>query len=392
MVTYAQLRTMDTSKLTGAAEAAGSLAGVMTTRGGEVASVAQIPAGMWAGLDASAASGMMSPLSGPLYDVSDSATNAQGVIDTLVTELEKAKTKLDDAHDLIAGTGITIGADGTVTTPVVDDKAVADRNARIAEQVVGIIDAAVEMANKADDTAVGALASAGGALGKLFGFPQNSPLGPWALGPWGAGQGISQFGTLASYMGNVRLGRFMPRGPNGRFISPSSLSKWGLFKAGAGPGFNKPSTAFGALPYQSASRAKWLSTASKLGNYGAVLGGVTSGAEQLVKDWNNPNMGVAEKGTRAVYAGGVQGGAAWAGGVAGAQIGAGIGTMIAPGVGTVVGGAIGGIVGGFAGSEAGKWVVDNSIDAVGNAAESVADGLGSAADAAGDVIDDITPW
>lgn len=288
MVDYAQLRNLDTSKLTSAAEAAGGLSSAVTSRGGEVANAAQIPQGMWAGLDSSAASGMMSPLSNPLYDVSDSATHSQGVITTLVDDLEKAKSKLDDAHDVIAGTGITISPDGTVTTPVVNDPAVAAENDRKAKEAKRIIDEAVADANGADDKASGALASVGQFLAQTLGPPQNSPLGPWATASWGAGQAAGRFGNLASWMGTAHYGRFAPYAklPNGMhsFLSPSNMSAWQRAKAGADGQFR-------AIPYKSGTRAAWANAGKWVGRGGGVLSGITGGATQLSKDWSDPNVG-----------------------------------------------------------------------------------------------------
>lgn len=389
MVNYAQLRDLDTSKLVSAAEAAGGLSGSLSARGGEVAQVSQIPAGMWAGPDASAASGMMSPLSMPLYDVSDAATTSQGVITTLVGDLEKAKERLADAHEVIAGTGITISADGTVTTPVVDDPAVAAENDRKAAQARTIIDEAVTAANQADDKASGTLASVGDFFTKMLGPPQNSPLGPWATGSWAASQALGRFGNLASWMGTAYYGRFAPHGimPNGKygFLSPSAMSAWERAKAGANGQFR-------ATPYKSGTRAGWSTAGKWAGRAGGVLGFATGAATQASKDWSNGSMSTTEKVGRSAYTGAATGGGAWAGGVLGAKVGAGIGTLIAPGVGTVVGGAIGGIVGGVAGSQAGTWIANNTVDAVGNGVDWAGDRIGDGLGAAGKALDKITPW
>ncbi len=65
----------------------------------KVASAVEIPAGMWSGADASAGSGLMPALPMPSYDMSDSASYGQGVSEDLVSELEAAWSRLDDAHD-----------------------------------------------------------------------------------------------------------------------------------------------------------------------------------------------------------------------------------------------------------------------------------------------------
>ncbi|ADD42549.1 alpha/beta hydrolase [Stackebrandtia nassauensis] len=153
MVDYAQLTNMDTSKLTRAAEESGSLAGALSTSAQDVQTASDIPAGMWAGRDSTAASDLMATQPPPLFVASDAFKRSQAVLEDLVTDLEAARRRLQDAHDLVAGTGLTIGPDGTVTTPVVNNPAEAQANERLAQQVRDVIDEAVRMANDADDKA-----------------------------------------------------------------------------------------------------------------------------------------------------------------------------------------------------------------------------------------------
>lgn len=161
MVDYAQLTNLDTSRLTSAAEASGSLSSALSTDADDVLSAAEIPPGMWAGRDSDAASGLLSHQPPPLFAASDAFKRGQAVLEDLVTELEAARRRLADAHDLVAGTGITIGADGTVTTPVVDDPAEAQTNDRLAGQAADIIGEAVRMANEADARATDRIAATG---------------------------------------------------------------------------------------------------------------------------------------------------------------------------------------------------------------------------------------
>ncbi|MGH8792918.1 MAG: alpha/beta hydrolase [Stackebrandtia sp.] len=161
MVTYAQLSSMDTSKLTTAAGSAGSLSSSLSTRAGEVNSAADIPGGTWDGLDATAAGDLIGRQPPPLYDASDAFQRGRTALEDLADEIGTAKERLQDAHELIAGTGITIGGDGTVTTPVVDSQETAQRNDGIAKQATAIINQALQMANTADQTAVAALQSIG---------------------------------------------------------------------------------------------------------------------------------------------------------------------------------------------------------------------------------------
>lgn len=165
MVSYAQLVNMDTSKLTTAAETSGSLSGALTTNAADVQTAAEIPSGIWAGPDSGAASDLLASLPSPLYDASDMFTKGQRVLETLATEIETAKEQLQDAHSLVAGTGITIGLDGAVTTPVVESVTIAEHNDELARQARAIIDGAVQLADKADALAEKALSLFG--LGDL---------------------------------------------------------------------------------------------------------------------------------------------------------------------------------------------------------------------------------
>lgn len=164
MVDFAQLTKMNTSKLTSAAAASGKFATAMTTRGEEVRTSSVIPAGMWTGADANAASTLLAGMPEPLYNLSDSANRGKKTLDDLATEIGRAKERLQDAHDAIAGTGITIGADGTVTTPVVNDPNVAAENDRKAQSARDIIADALNIANDADTAAAKDLNSQAGTV------------------------------------------------------------------------------------------------------------------------------------------------------------------------------------------------------------------------------------
>lgn len=157
MVTYAQLAEMDTHGLTGAAEAAGGLSHALSRRGDEVRSVCDFPNDVWCGVDALSASMRLAIQAGPLYRASDALSRAGAVLDGLADEIDAAREHLRGALDLIAGTGITISADGTITTPVVDSPTLADHNAELARQATEIIYEALLRAATADSAAVAAL-------------------------------------------------------------------------------------------------------------------------------------------------------------------------------------------------------------------------------------------
>jgi hypothetical protein len=227
-------------------------------------------------------------------------------------------------------------------------------------------------------------------LGALRGLVMPSTaLGVFGVPAFLANQGLGRTGNLAAWMANVRLGRFAPRSPAGLYISPGSLSTWQRMLA------STKSTNWQALPYQSASRAAWLSGLKWTGRVAKPLTFATSAAEQAFRDWDDPTLSTEAKVGRSTYRGVVQGGAALGGAWAGAQAGAAIGSFGGP-VGTVVGGVVGGLVGGAVASGAAGWVVDHTVDAAGEAVDWAADKTSeawdNATDVAGDVIDDITPW
>ena len=227
-------------------------------------------------------------------------------------------------------------------------------------------------------------------LGALRGLVMPSTaLGVFGVPAFLANQGLGRTGNLAAWMANVRLGRFAPRSPAGLYISPGSLSTWQRMLA------STKSTNWQALPYQSASRAAWLSGLKWTGRVAKPLTFATSAAEQAFRDWDDPTLSTEAKVGRSTYRGVVQGGAALGGAWAGAQAGAAIGSFGGP-VGTVVGGVVGGLVGGAVASGAAGWVVDHTVDAAGDAVDWAADKTSeawdNATDVACDVIDDITPW
>ena len=194
-----------------------------------------------------------------------------------------------------------------------------------------------------------------------------SPLAGWETMSERAQTGLGRVGNLSSWMTDAHYGRFAPRGPDGRFISPGTMSPWQRAVAGANGEFR-------ATPHNSATRAAWSTAGTWAGRVGTGLSVATTTAGQVARDWNDPNLTTDQKVGRAGWRGIVEGGGTWGGGAAGAKVGAGIGTLVAPGIGTVIGGIIGGMAGGFVGSEVGGWVADNTVDA------------------AGDVVERITPW
>lgn len=372
MVTYAELRDLDTSRMTTAASTAGTLSGDLNTRGAEVTSAAEIPTGTWNGNDRDAASQMISPLADPLYDTSDSCVQSQGVLEDLVGDLESAQERLQDAHNMAAGTGITISADGTVTTPVVDTPEEASANEERARQIRNIIDEAVEEANEADRNASGTLQGLAGALGTL-------------------GEVNGRVGQLAKFMTHHRLGVFQPR-VNGRWASPSDFTRFQQGRMAMDP------SNWRAKPHQAGNRAAWLRAGRITSNVARPLAPITAGVTQAAEDWNNPDLSGGEKTGRVANAAVTEGGGAIAGAAGGAKVGALAGAVLGP-KGAIVGGVVGGVIGGIGGSAAGQWIGDKTQDIAGAAGDwagdrvsDAGDALGSAKDWAGDKLSSLNPF
>lgn len=343
MVDYAQLLNLDTSKLTSAAETSGGLSRAITNRGGEVADASQISGEMWLADDSRAAQTKMEPLPDPLYDVSDNAGKSKAILEQLAETLEKAKVKLADARDLVAGTGITISGDGTITTPVVNDLPTHESNQRIAQQARETIDEALKLANDADEEASGGLASAAGTLWGQFGPQTSGPLGGAAWAPWG----ISRANNVATWYKNKIPGKMLQFD---RHAPISRLDKLPKDKYLNSVNKRKYLTRTGKL----------LDTESKLTKFGKVAGPVTSGIaggaagyEQWEKD---SDLGTAERATRATVKGAAVGGGTLVGGMKGAAWGAAAGSAILPVGGTVAGAIVGGALGAWGGGKLGGWI------------------------------------
>lgn len=153
MVTYAQLLNMDLSKLSTSAEECGNLASTLGQRGQQVLTKSDIPADLWEGADTDAASGLLKGQAPTLDEASNAFRLAKPILEELVEELEKAKTKLGDVQTLLSGTGIVVHADGTVVTPVVASQTEAERNDDLARTARDMIDQALFAAQAADDNA-----------------------------------------------------------------------------------------------------------------------------------------------------------------------------------------------------------------------------------------------
>ncbi|TMC08065.1 MAG: hypothetical protein E6J41_14880 [Chloroflexi bacterium] len=195
-------------------------------------------------------------------------------------------------------------------------------------------------------------------------------MGGAGVGIWAFGRGLTAFGGVNNWMVKVEHGRFAPRDPLGRFVSPDDLSWWQTALK------SRSVANWIARPNLADTRAAWFTAGRWAGRAGGVLAIGASALGQWMQDSGNSHLDTTARVGRSAYAGLVVGGAGWGGAIAGGEIGGAIGTAIFPGVGTVVGGLIGGIAGGVIGSGVGSFVVGHTVDAVGHAADAVGHELG----------------
>lgn len=149
---FAQLRDLDTSKLTTAADTSVAVGKDMETRAGDIADAARNGSdGSWAGADATAQNTLLGTFPAPLNAAGSVFKNAAGTIDALVIELSAAKSDVETA--ISSYPRHTVGDDGSVSWPPTDNaadaKLLAEQGAALSQQLT----AALERANTADDSA-----------------------------------------------------------------------------------------------------------------------------------------------------------------------------------------------------------------------------------------------
>lgn len=211
-----------------------------------------------------------------------------------------------------------------------------------------------------------------------------SQTGDLGLGMWTAGRGMVAAGATAEWMTDVQHGTFAPRDAAGRYISTQAPWHQNAMRA-------MQSRNWQALPYQSATRARWATVGTVTGRAGGALSIGTSALDQWTRDSGRTDLSDAERVGRTAYRAGVAGGLGGiGGGWAGAQVGAGIGFAVGGPVGAAVGGVVGGIAGGVAGTGVGNWVADRTVDLAGDATQWTVDAVGDAADAVGEAFEDAT--
>lgn len=127
-------------------------------------------------------------------------------------------------------------------------------------------------------------------------------------------------------------------------------------------------------PGSAAPYATWGRIGNVVSRVAAPVGVASTAASSWSEDsLAHPDMGVAEKSSRAAVSAGTALVGAAAGAKAGAAMGAAVGSFFGPGPGTAVGAVIGGVVGGVAGSSLGQAIGDTVKEEVGKQAQAVAD-------------------
>lgn len=144
--------------------------------------------------------------------------------------------------------------------------------------------------------------------------------------------------------------RYAPRGTNGRYVPRSSTGRADY----ANPR-NWQATRGNAGLVRNLGRA-----GKVLGPAGNVVGGISSGREQWIRDAADPTLSQNQRVARATGRGAANTTGAVAGAWAGAKAGAFVGAWFGP-WGAVAGGVIGGIAGGIAGGNAGDYYADQVL-------------------------------
>lgn len=177
MVSYSQLRDLDTTRLTDAAETAGTLAGELSGNAEELTCAAEMPPQMWEGADAESAQLRLGRMPGALEDGSDAFRRGRSGLEDLTEGLQEAREHLEGAHEIAARSpAIVISSSGTVgyypQQPVSLEE--HQHGMELAGQARVIIEEALHMAASADEAAVGQFQSiTGDAHGSYFAaFPQ----------------------------------------------------------------------------------------------------------------------------------------------------------------------------------------------------------------------------
>lgn len=171
------------------------------------------------------------------------------------------------------------------------------------------------------------------------------------ISTWAFGLATSAFGWTADWWTRIKVGRYAPRGPGGRFravTQPWYREAWSA----------RQSNNWVARPGQAATRNNWMTAGKWVGRAGTVVSFGTAAWGQWQEDADDPSINTSEQVGRAATVGATTAAGGWAGAAAGAKVGAVLGTAIGGPVGTVIGGAVGGLVGGMIGAGVGEAIGD----------------------------------
>ncbi|ADD44395.1 M91 family zinc metallopeptidase [Stackebrandtia nassauensis] len=165
-ISFAQLRNLDTSKLTTAADTAVAVGKDMESRAGDIVDAAKNGNGsdFWNGADADAQNALLNTFPAPLNAAGSIFKSSAGTIDTLVTELEAAKSDIETA--ISSYPRLIVGNDGSVTYPPTNSAEDAQQMQAQAQDLAAKLRAAVDRANTADTTASSQLAANDTGAGK----------------------------------------------------------------------------------------------------------------------------------------------------------------------------------------------------------------------------------
>lgn len=242
-----------------------------------------------------------------------------------------------------------------------------------------------EAASGADGSSVGGVGArplGGVTLAETSGVGAGTSVGLAALLIGVSAPVVDYLGSVAEAAGRYwpGVGRFAPRGADGRFIASGADRLRTALRATSDRNWVPSPHAKGI----SQALTKW---GTRVAMVGAVVEFGTSAVEQWNQDADDPSVDGTERVLRATTKGGFSAGGALGGSLVGGKIGLAVGSLIFPGAGSVVGTLIGGVIGGAIGSDLGQAVGDYLIsDGFQSAAASVATGAGRAVESAAQTV------
>lgn len=347
----------------------------------------------WSGAASAAAADRLDGVAEAARTLGTRARTLSRALDDVAEGLETARRGLTSARATAVAAGLSVSGDAIrpasapTLPPGTDDAAVqaaatahaarvsayaeAERLAASARTVEADAHAAL-VAQVGTVTADGPFRWFLEKLGLLPGSADPDAVAWWALGGVGTG-----FGVWADWRRRLGVGRFAPRGPDGRFLPVQQ--PW--YRRGPLAASDRN---WVARPHQAQAYSRLGTAGTWVGRAGTVVAVGAAAWNQWEADADDPALGDAERVGRAATSGAATGAGAWAGAALGVKGGAALGMVVGGPVGAVVGGALGGLVGGALGSAAGQAVGDAVKDWAGEATQAATDALGEAWDAAGD--------